>query len=296
MQVDINPLLAKTPNCTFANSNKYFDDGSKLQHIEFVRLLDTDVFVQTSFVVTGGKISITGGVIQSFTKDNTEDENFIFYSLPIGKLYTADLLTVDLGKQTNLFKQISPMILTMPWVAVILFYIISYFIPFLKYLDWIALAAVILIYSVAGIRFALRYLKAKRVKFAEQTVIYLVEKDILNLPKSAVESLIPLIAQGVVTATIYQNTLYLKQTTSTQKIFSKPIPSETLQTQMQNILNYLLSDSFTAQWLGKIFYRKRKKATLGGSSVGWRNALLHFLTVWQTRRGFCLLRIYFVFK
>jgi hypothetical protein len=214
-----------------------------------VRLLDTDVFVQTSFQITGGKLPVTGGVIQSFTKDNTEDENFIFYSLPIKKLYATDLLTVDLGNRSSLFSQVSPMILTMPWIALIVFYIISYFIPFLKYLDWIALAAVVLIYSVAGIRFALRYLKAKRVKLAGQTVIYLVEKDILNLPNPAVESLIPLIAQGVVTATIYQDTLYLKQATSTQKIFSKPIPSETLQTQMQGVINHLLSDSFTAQWL-----------------------------------------------
>jgi hypothetical protein len=248
MQVDITPLLAKISGCAFANSNKYFEETSKLQHIEFVRLLDTDIFVQTSFAIAG-KIPITGGVAQSFTKDNTEDEHFIFYRLPLGKIYTADLLTVDLGKQATLMHQLPPMLLTMPWVALIFFYILTYFIPFLKYLDWIALAAVILIYSVAGIRFALRYLKAKRIKLAEQTVIYLVEKDFLSLSKSAVESLIPLTAQGVITATIYQNTLYLKQVTSTRKLFSKPIPDEELQTKMQNVINHLLSDTFTAQWL-----------------------------------------------
>lgn len=247
MQLDLSQLLTALPNCTWANSNQYFSDSADLRHIGFIGLFDTDIFIQTSFAIAG-RIPITGALVQAFNKDNAEGENFILYSLPLKNVPTVGVIRIDLIAQDSNVDLLRKFLLSLPWVSLIIFYLLARVFPILNFLSLVATAIVVVIYAYAGLRLVIRLLRSKKITLAGQTVTYGDIQDIHALAEKHVQGLALLSQEGINLAAVYAGKLYLRQEINQKTLRKKPLPPEEIIFKVKNIINQLLSDNFIALW------------------------------------------------
>jgi hypothetical protein len=210
--------------------------------------MDTDIFVDTSFV-TSGPLPITGAVIRTYTNDNMEDENFVLYTLPLLKIITLDAVTLELQKKDFIsLLSIGNFLRSLPLISLIIFNIFILLLPKPErtVLFYINIAAMVVVGAYMCFMYA-RYLyglSRQSIKnLAGKKLVCRDAQDLEIVREADVKALVPLSEQGVVTAVFYLDRLYLKQPIGDSK------SAEESKVSISNVIGYLRSNAFTSFFL-----------------------------------------------
>ena len=240
---NLDPLLSQisqTVGCQWAHSNQYFADTPLLPHLGIVPILTADSYVQTSFR-TG---NILGADIQPYTKDNTPSDQILCYRIPT-KVMTIDTVSIDFSEVSLFsFHTARDFLKTMPWIAIIIFAIITHFLPasiatILNYINVAAMGIVVLVYAYAMTKYLIRLVMSKKHEVGGQKIAVVQPQDTNALSEAQVKGLIPLKEFGVDQVVCYKGMLYFRQTVRTKD-------DTKIATQAGSIIAYLSSPAFTS--------------------------------------------------
>lgn len=237
---ELDDLIAAIPGVAWAHSNQYFAEAAVLQRIGMTSVLDTDTFIQTSFAVA--KPPLSGALIETFTKDNTIDEQYLVYRVPLATLRTTDAVTVVLVPDSPLFS-VRNFLLSLPWISLVIFYLLAFLFPILNYLNMVATLVIVVVYAYGVTKYVLRTLGEKKLALAGRTVRYVDDHDAAVLAPEHVALLVPLAEQGVQTAVFYHDALYVRHELTTRTLLRLPLDAALVRGQLSTIVTYLLSDT-----------------------------------------------------
>lgn len=252
-QINLTPLFTNIPTCQWSASNQYFSDTETLKNIGYIEVFDTDIYVETSFFLPG-RIGVAGASIQTFTKDNTEDQNFLIYRLAVPHIKTQDMLTVEITSQNIIsMNTIKNFITSMPWASFIIFNILLLFLPvfigtIMHILDIAALLLVGSLYAYRIAQFVLRKIKIKKVIVAGKNIQYQNDMDREVLEPRQILALAALESNNIDTVVINNGVMYVKQ------IFTPPFPWEEALSpddtikQIENTIEIFRSDAFISSF------------------------------------------------
>lgn len=216
MRISLDTVLPTVPNCAWAHSSQYFSDTEALSQVGFIGLFDTDVFIQTSFVIQDA-VPLSGAIVQTFTKDNQENQNFVVYALPVNNIITYEPVKIDLVKQQVFsMANMHTLLKSFPWVSFIVFNLFLLLLPgsvgtFFHTLDVIALVITFLVFAYRLVLFAVRVFRSQHISVAGKTVTYTDQEDQYALHAFHLEALQPLVSMGIPTVVIHDGKLYAKQ-------------------------------------------------------------------------------------
>ncbi|HMT01467.1 MAG TPA: hypothetical protein PKC14_04025 [Candidatus Absconditabacterales bacterium] len=257
MALSLDFLPQIVPTASVAHSKQYFQNVSMLPSIGFANMLTADTFVDTSFEIKS-PLAMKGALISTFTKDSVISDSFICYEIPLTPKYQTQYpVFVELHESKyrllNIFRG---MVKGVPWIPLIVFNILLLLLPaliesILSAFNIFALMIVGIYYIGSVIQFARKFVKSETVSIQGQSVTYADIGDILVLGDRQVEAMIPLKKFGVTALSIYQNTLYIKQSFA-EHDFMQTISSINLSAQerenqsmeaMKQTIEYLLSEN-----------------------------------------------------
>lgn len=260
MALSLDLFTQLFPAMQVSHSKEFFPEVESLIKIGFVPILATDIYIDTSFHIPWGA-EISGALIQTFTKDNVIDSNFICYKIPLSSEYMTDLpLSITLATNKNQLLNLGRnFIKTIPWLPFIIFNLLFLLLPasinsvfVIINILWIVVITLYYLWSFA--RFMFKYINEKSVFIKGQKVNYENAQDLLVLWDNDMKALLPLIQLWIHNAVIYQQSLYFKQSVLEQDIIatiknltSDPwIYEQRLFMQTKSILEYITSQQFVS--------------------------------------------------
>lgn len=262
MIISLDNLANTIPLISLAHSKQYFADSDILKDIGFASLLSSDVYIDTSFeVLSSTNVKISWALVTTFTKDNTIDDTFVCYDIPLPQRYnTTDPVKILLNQEKFWFiSTIWYFIKGIPWIPFIIFNALLIITPALLesallIINLIALIVVWLYYMWSVIRYIIRYAQSTTTKIKWQIINYKDPLDIDIFNRWEIDALIPLY-QVWVTSAVFQNWhIYLKQNILQKDIINivKKLSNwwqETWWEQSEIVwqtLIYLMSNEFTS--------------------------------------------------
>jgi hypothetical protein len=245
MELKIDEYLNDIPNCSWANSGKYFSDDKVLHAIGFIGVGDTDTFIQTSFTI-GSRLSISGAQIKTFAHDNTQHENFIVYCLSLPQPISQNAVKITL-RDPGLFSVVTlkKIIYGVPIVALVVLNLLTFILPgplrnVLLYINLAAILSILFFYVYKGVPILISLFREKKYFIDERKIRYLDPRDATILTEQHVEALAPLADENVTSAVLFKERIFLKQPINE----SFHPQAEVLKSRFFNVINSITSDVF----------------------------------------------------
>ncbi|PZM86689.1 MAG: hypothetical protein DLD55_05025 [candidate division SR1 bacterium] len=204
----------------YSDSNDFFPENIDfLQKIGFVSILSIDMDIKYSFQKANRATIIQGAEIDTYDNDHTINDSFFVHkmTLPRETSITRSLLYIKLNQQKSVsLKDIISFIRSFPMVSLLIFTLISLFIPgkfgdILQIINVIALLIFILFFAFKFTKYFFELTKTNSKALQDHIVTYLNPYDLRIFTKEVKEKIGSLQKFGVTDLAIDRNTLYLKQ-------------------------------------------------------------------------------------
>ena len=243
--LDTTKIFSELTSSTSAASGQYFPDKAVLQQIGFASVLDADIDIEASFSTTTPRC--TGALVRTFTQDNTEDGYYIVYAIPLPTVASQGRATLHLHSGRQVWFTLRRLVFSLPWVGLLVFYVLAYVFPVLRYINMLATLVVICVYGYVTARSFLHALRIKKILRAGQPIFCDIPADAELITTERVEALLPLLDEGIRVAVLSQHTLYLRLDIHAGIFMEKLLDQGTIQASMQRILRHLQSPAM-AVW------------------------------------------------
>lgn len=204
----------------YENNNTFFPETIDfLQKIGFVNILSIDMYVKYSFQKANRATMIQGAEIDTYDNDHLINDTFFIHkiTLPKEKQITRALIYIALNHHRALTaKEITWFIRSIPMVSLILFSIISFFIPWVigKILQIVNIGAIlifIVFFAYKFLKYFFELTKTNSTTVQDHRVTYLNPHDLKILTKPVKDKINELQNFGVTDIALDRTHLYLKQ-------------------------------------------------------------------------------------
>lgn len=204
----------------YSDSNDFFPESIDfLQKIGFVSILSIDMDIKYSFQKANRATIIQGAEIDTYDNDHIVNDNFFVHKMTIPRetSITRSLLYIKLNQQKSFsIKEVIGFIRSFPMVSLLIFTVISLFIPWrvwdiLQGINAIAILIFVLFFAYKFTKYFFELTKTNSKALQDHIVTYLNPYDLRIFTKEVKEKIWFLQKFGVTDIAIDRNTLYLKQ-------------------------------------------------------------------------------------
>lgn len=204
----------------YSTSNDFFSENIEfLQKIGFVSILSIDMDIKYSFQKANRDTIIQGAEVDTYDNDHVINDTFFIHQITIPKEtnLTRSLVYIKLNqKKAMSIKDVVGFVRSFPMVSLLIFSIITMFIPgklgdILQIINAIALLIFCLFFAVKFLKYFFELTKTNSKAFDDHMVTYLNPYDLKIFTKNFKEKIWIFQEYGVTDIAIDRNTIYLKQ-------------------------------------------------------------------------------------